>query len=47
VLFSDWRLFALSSAAFAALTAIFGKIGVAHLPSNLATFIRTIVILVL
>jgi transporter family protein len=45
MLFSDWRFFALSSAAFAALTAIFGKIGVADIPSNLATFLRTIVIL--
>lgn len=41
----DWRLFALGSAVFAALTAIFGKIGVSDLNSNLATFIRTVVIL--
>jgi transporter family protein len=41
----DWRLFALGSALFAALTAIFGKVGVTELNSNLATFIRTIVIL--
>jgi bacterial/archaeal transporter family protein len=41
----DWRLFALGSAVFAALTAIFGKIGVAQINSNLATFVRTIVIL--
>jgi transporter family protein len=41
----DWRLFALGSAGFAALTAIFGKVGVTELNSNLATFIRTIVIL--
>jgi transporter family protein len=41
----DWRMFALGSAAFAALTAIFGKVGVTELNSNLATFIRTIVIL--
>jgi transporter family protein len=41
----DWRLFALGSAGFAALTAIFGKIGVAQINSNLATFLRTIVIL--
>ncbi|MGZ3737701.1 MAG: EamA family transporter, partial [Bdellovibrionota bacterium] len=33
------------SAVFASLTAIFGKIGVADIPSNLATFIRTVVIL--
>ncbi len=41
----DWRVFALGSAGFAALTAIFGKLGVTELNSNLATFIRTIVIL--
>lgn len=44
---SPWILFALGSAFFAALTAIFGKIGVADINSNLATFIRTVVILVL
>lgn len=42
----SWQLFALGSAIFAALTAIFGKIGVSEMNSNLATFIRTIVILV-
>jgi bacterial/archaeal transporter family protein len=41
----DWRVFALGSAVFAALTAIFGKIGVAEINSDLATFYRTIVIL--
>lgn len=40
----DWRLFAFGSAFFAALTALFGKIGVAEMNSNLATFVRTIVI---
>jgi transporter family protein len=39
-------VFALGSAFFAALTAIFGKLGVTGLNSNVATFIRTIVILV-
>ena len=43
---STWQFFALASAVFAALTAIFGKLGVAEINSNLATFIRTIVILV-
>jgi transporter family protein len=43
--FMDWRFFAFSSAFFAALTAIFGKIGVSEINSDLATFIRTIVIL--
>jgi transporter family protein len=40
----NWALWALGSAAFAALTAIFGKIGVEGIDSNLATFIRTCVI---
>lgn len=42
----DWRIFALASAFFAALTAIFGKVGVSEINSDLATFLRTIVILV-
>lgn len=41
-----WLAFALGSAFFAALTAILGKLGVSQINSNLATFIRTIVILV-
>ncbi len=41
-----WQLWALLSAAFAALTAIFAKVGVESINSDLATFIRTIVILV-
>ena len=41
----DWRIYALASAFFASLTAIFGKVGVANINSNLATFIRTLVIL--
>ena len=40
-----WLLFALGSAFFAGLTAILGKVGVAGLNSNLATLIRTVVIL--
>jgi transporter family protein len=42
---ADWRLFALGSAFFAALTAIFGKVGVSEINSDLATFLRTLVIL--
>lgn len=38
-------LFSLGSALFAGLTAILGKVGVAGLNSNLATLIRTVVIL--
>jgi transporter family protein len=41
----DWRVFAIGSAFFAALTAIFGKLGVSDINSDLATFYRTIVIL--
>jgi transporter family protein len=44
---ADWRLLALGSAFFAALTAIFGKVGVAEINSDLATFVRTIVILII
>ena len=43
----DWRVFALGSAFFAGLTAIFGKVGVSEINSDLATFLRTLVILVL
>lgn len=41
-----WKLFALGSAVFAALTAIFGKMGVTGVDSNFATLIRTVVILI-
>jgi transporter family protein len=43
---NNWQFYALASAFFAALTAIFGKLGVSEMNSNLATFIRTIVILI-
>lgn len=42
----DWKLFALGSAVFAGLTAVLAKVGVKDIPSNLATLIRTIVILI-
>jgi transporter family protein len=45
-LMTGWQLYALGSAVFAGLTAIFGKLGVARIPSNLATLLRTIVIIV-
>jgi bacterial/archaeal transporter family protein len=41
-----WPLFAVLSALFASLTAIFGKIGVQGIDSNLAVAIRTTVVLV-
>lgn len=40
----NWVIFAVGSAFFAGLTAILGKLGVEGMNSNLATFIRTIVI---
>ncbi|HLH50658.1 MAG TPA: EamA family transporter [Roseiarcus sp.] len=43
--FSLWQFWAVLSAVFAALTAIFGKVGVENVGADLATFIRTIVIL--
>ena len=41
-----WTVYAAISAIAAALTAVFAKIGVEGIPSNLATAIRTVVILV-
>ncbi|MGO3929197.1 EamA family transporter [Rhodopseudomonas pseudopalustris] len=40
-----WQVWALLSAVFAALTAIFAKVGVADINSDIATFIRTVVVL--
>ena len=45
-LFSSWQLWAVLSAIFAALTAIFAKVGVENVNSDLATLIRTMVVLV-
>jgi transporter family protein len=42
----SWQFWAVLSAIFAALTAIFAKIGVEGINSNYATFIRTIVVIV-
>jgi transporter family protein len=42
---SSWLLWALLSATFAALTAIFAKVGIENVNSDFATFVRTIVIL--
>lgn len=42
---AHWQFWALLSAVFAALTAIFAKVGVSEVNSDFATFIRTIVIL--
>lgn len=42
-----WKLYAVLSAVFASLTAIFAKIGIKDVNSNLATAIRTVVILII
>ena len=43
--FGTWQMWALLSAVFAALTAIFAKVGIENINSDFATFIRTLVIL--
>jgi len=40
----SWQIWAILSAVFAALTAIFAKVGVSGINSDYATFIRTLVI---
>ncbi|MEJ1967839.1 MAG: EamA family transporter [Rhizomicrobium sp.] len=42
----NWAFWAVLSAVFAALTAIFAKIGVANVNSDFATFVRTLVVIV-
>lgn len=42
---TSWQFWAALSAVFAALTAIFAKVGIENVNSDFATFIRTIVIL--
>ena len=42
-----WFVFALLSAVFAALTSILAKVGIEGVNSNLATAIRTLVVLVM
>ena len=43
---SSWQFWAVLSAVFAALTAIFAKVGITGINSDYATFVRTIVIVV-
>jgi bacterial/archaeal transporter family protein len=43
---SSWQIWAVLSAVFAALTAIFAKVGVEGINSDLATLIRTVVVLI-
>jgi transporter family protein len=45
-LLDNWVFWAAISAVFAALTAIFAKVGIANIDSDFATLIRTVVILV-
>lgn len=42
---TSWQVWALNSAVFAALTAMFAKIGIAEVNSDFATFVCTVVIL--
>ncbi|MGC8641121.1 MAG: EamA family transporter [Isosphaeraceae bacterium] len=42
----NWVLYAAFSAVFAGLTAVLAKIGVSDIPSNVATLVRTIVVVV-
>jgi bacterial/archaeal transporter family protein len=44
--YQSWQFWAVLSAVFAALTAIFAKVGVEDINSDIATFIRTIVVLI-
>jgi bacterial/archaeal transporter family protein len=44
--FNSWQIWAFLSAMFAALTAIFAKVGVEGINSDLATLIRTVVVLI-
>ncbi|MES2667868.1 MAG: EamA family transporter [Pseudomonadota bacterium] len=42
---TSWQIWALLSASFAALTAIFAKVGIDGINADFATFLRTIVVL--
>ena len=45
--FASWQLWALLAAVFAALTAVFAKIGVSDIGTSLATLVRTLVVVAL
>ena len=45
-LLASWQFWAVASATFAALTAIFAKVGVENISSDFATFLRTCVVIV-
>jgi transporter family protein len=42
----SWQIWAVLSAVFAALTAIFAKVGVESIDSDIATLIRTVIVLI-
>ncbi|MEX0349467.1 MAG: EamA family transporter [Paracoccaceae bacterium] len=42
----SWPVWALLAALFAALTAVFAKVGVSNVNSNFATFLRTVVVVI-
>ncbi len=43
---SSWQFWAILAALFASMTAIFAKVGVKHVNSDFATFIRVIVVMI-
>jgi len=45
--FSSWQFWALASAGFAALTAVFAKLGVSEINPDFAPFLRTAIILMI
>lgn len=45
-LFSSWQVWAFLAAIFAALTAIFAKVGIENINSDYATFVRTVIIMI-
>ena len=45
IMLATWQFWAVLSAGFAALTAIFAKVGIENVGSDFATFVRTVVIL--
>ena len=46
LVFQSWLFWAVLAAVFAALTAVFAKVGVTEINSNFATFLRTLVVVV-
>ncbi|ADM10860.1 hypothetical protein PB2503_00465 [Parvularcula bermudensis HTCC2503] len=42
----NWQFWAILAAAFAALTTIFGKVGIENVPADYGTFVRTVVIVI-